>query len=133
MRSATQTIAAVDPLDPAAAAARVGEMLAAVRRRSVKESMLLHPLIGRALPEVRASLDRQHALIEPLVQRVEGLLEAFVASPSRETAGLLHAALQRFVGAVLPHMEEEEALAPLLARLLPVEELAAAARVLAND
>jgi hypothetical protein len=136
MRRASLATAIVDPLDPHVvelAAQRATEMLTALRRRSAQESMLLHPLIGTALPDVRASLDRQHALIEPLIQHIEGLIAALVTSPSPDSASTLQVALDRFISAVLPHMEEEEALAPLLAKVLREEDLAAAVRTLEND
>ena len=112
---------------------RVTEMLTGLRRRSEAESRILHPLIGKALPTVRESLDRQHTLMARLLDHVESVLDAFVAAPSVESASRLDATVQHFVAAVLPHMEEEEALMPLLASSLAAEDLAAAAHALAAD
>src|SRR5262249_46215415 len=99
----------------------------------VAESRILHPLIETKLPAVRESLDRQHALIEKLIAGVQALLDTFVAAPTTEGAELLSTAVQYFVNAVFPHMEEEEALMPLLVHTFSSEQLVAASRALAAD
>jgi hypothetical protein len=116
-----------------AAARLVSELLVAMRCRSDAESRILHPIIGASLPKIREALDRQHALIAPLIDHVEAVRDAFVVAPSAESARMLAKAVRHFVDAVLPHMEEEEALVPLLTSTLAPEELAEAARALGAD
>ena len=131
--AARPVVDASDPAAVGAVATCVTDMLSALRRRANDESRILHPVIGRALPTIRETLDRQHMLIVLLIDRVQAVVDAFVAAPSTERAAQLSTAVRHFVAAVLPHIEEEEALVPLLAGALCPEELAAAARALAAE
>jgi hypothetical protein len=136
MADASSLLASLTPNDltgACVAARSIKDMLAAMRRASERETAILHPLLTGPMVELRKSLDRQHAIIEPLIVRVEGVLDHFLALRSEPELRLLQGTLHHFLEAVTPHMEGEEALAPLFARLLSPQELVIVARQLAED
>jgi len=136
MREASTAVARIAPddLGTARTAARaVTRLLEELRRSSARESAILHPLLKGPLAEVRASLDWQHSIIEALIVRVEAVLDRCLLSLSVPDIAHLQAFLREFIATVLPHMEGEDAMAPIFARLVPEDALAAAARALEDE
>jgi hypothetical protein len=105
----------------------VAALCSTVRRHIEAETQIVHPLLDPIFPEAKRSLEVQHLLEAKLVLHLETALGDLRSRWEPQTARSFEMLLHRFVAALLTHMEEEEALMPLLRELLPFDELRAAA------
>jgi hypothetical protein len=100
----------------------------ALRDHGAHEDMYMHPLLERYAPEVLEKMDRQHATLDPGLDALEDQLRAVASAPDRAAAGMaFYATLNRYIGAYLEHLADEEDVAnPVLWERCPHDEMAEA-------
>jgi hemerythrin-like domain-containing protein len=93
----------------------------ALREHGTHEDAYMHPLLRKYAPEVLESMERQHGTLDPALDVLEQQLRA-VASPADGMQ--FYAALNRFIGAYLEHLADEEEVAnPVLWERCPHDEM----------
>jgi hypothetical protein len=125
---ATATLAAgsVDPSsrdEVAGLVAQVRRVLRQLEAHARHETQFVHPVIAKRLWFLVDELDRQHDDLEVLITRAEAARAAFAAAPSSYFADALYRALCALLAANLAHMDEEEAILPLLRESFTPQEL----------
>jgi hypothetical protein len=88
----------------------------------------MHPLLAKYAPEVLETMERQHTSLDPELDVLEQQLRGIGSAPNRAAAGMaFYAAINRYIGAYLQHLADEEDVAnPVLWERCPHDELAAA-------
>lgn len=89
------------------------------------EDLFLWPLLRERAPAQAALLDEmeaQHAQIDPLIERVEGLGATWAAEPTTETARPYADVLTAFHRSVVAHLDQEESDILPLAQVTVTEE-----------
>jgi hypothetical protein len=115
-----------------AALARLGNEFERIARtlqeHSVHEDEYMHPLLERYAPEVLETMDRQHTTLDPALDTLEEQLRGIASAADRTAAGMaFYAAINRYIGAYLEHLADEEDVAnPILWERCPHDELAQA-------
>lgn len=99
-----------------------------LREHSVHEDEYMHPLLARYAPEVLKKMDVQHATLDPALDTLAEQLRAVASAADRPAAGMaFYAAINRYIGAYLEHLADEEDIAnPILWERCPHDELAQA-------
>lgn len=99
-----------------------------LREHSVHEDEYMHPLLARYAPEVLQKMDVQHATLDPALDTLAEQLRAIASAADRPAAGMaFYAAINRYIGAYLEHLADEEDIAnPILWERCPHDELAQA-------
>jgi Hemerythrin HHE cation binding domain len=91
----------------------------ALREHGAHEDTYMHPLLAKYAPEVLEKMDRQHADLDPALDALEQMVHG----------AAFYAGLNRYIGAYLEHLADEEEVAnPVLWQRCPHEELADAVR-----
>lgn len=95
---------------------------------STHEDEYMHPLLAKYAPEVLATMERQHTSLDPELEVLEQQLRGIASASNRAAAGMaFYAAINRYIGAYLQHLADEEDVAnPVLWERCPHDELAAA-------
>ena len=99
-----------------------------LREHSVHEDEYMHPLLHKYAPDVLKTMDGQHSKLDPELDVLEAQLRDVATSKKRSAAGMaFYAAINRYIGAYLEHLADEEDVAnPILWERCPHDELAAA-------
>jgi hypothetical protein len=99
-----------------------------LREHSVHEDEYMHPLLARYAPEVLQKMDVQHATLDPALDTLAEQLRGVASAADRPAAGMaFYAAINRYIGAYLEHLADEEDIAnPILWERCPHDELAQA-------
>jgi hemerythrin-like domain-containing protein len=102
----------------------------ALREHGIHEDEYMHPLLARYAPEVLEKMDRQHGTLDPALDAVESQLRAIPSAADRAKAGMaFYATINRFIGAYLEHLADEEDVAnPVLWERCPHDEMAEAVK-----
>lgn len=95
---------------------------------SAQEDEYMHPLLRTYAPDVLAMMERQHSKLDPELDVLETHLRDIRDADDRSAAGMVfYAALNRWIGAYLAHLaDEEDVVNPILWERCPHDELAAA-------
>jgi hypothetical protein len=99
-----------------------------LREHSVHEDEYMHPLLARYAPEVLQKMDGQHTTLDPALETLAEQLRGIASAADRSAAGMaFYAAINRYIGAYLEHLADEEDVAnPILWERCPHDELAQA-------
>ena len=99
-----------------------------LREHSVHEDEYMHPLLARYAPEVLQKMDGQHTTLDPALDTLTEQLRGIASAADRPAAGMaFYAAINRYIGAYLEHLADEEDIAnPILWERCPHDELAQA-------
>ncbi|GEM_PF-1079400 len=98
----------------------------ALREHSTHEDAYMQPLLLKYAPEVAEYMERQHATLDPVLDVLDEQLNNVTSAADRGAAGMaFYAALNRWIGAYLEHLADEEDVAnPALWERCPHDELA---------
>jgi len=101
-----------------------------LREHSTHEDAYMHPLLERYAPEVLAKMEVQHTTLDPALDVLEEQLRNVASAGNRAEAGMaFYAAINRYIGAYLEHLADEEDVAnPILWERCPHDELAEAVK-----
>lgn len=99
-----------------------------LREHSLHEDEYMHPLLARYAPEVLQKMDVQHGTLDPALDTLAEQLRGIASAADRPAAGMaFYAAINRYIGAYLEHLADEEDIAnPILWERCPHDELAQA-------